>query len=123
MQGDEGKRAKVMRGMGVESAFMLKIQLDALPESVKRVIVVTHVPPFVEACYYENEIQSKYFQPYFACKATGDVIREFAAAHPDINVDVLCGHTHYAADLVDGNVHTRVMGVEYGDPKFEILDI
>jgi predicted phosphohydrolase len=68
-----------------------------LPEALRRrdhVVVVTHVPPYAEATWYDGEHSGPDWLPYFACKAVGDALREAMAAHPAKQMIVLCGHTH-----------------------------
>jgi hypothetical protein len=56
--------------------------------------VLTHIPPFSEACLYEGKISNDDWLPYFASKASGDVLMNICTKHPNINFLVLCGHTH-----------------------------
>lgn len=60
----------------------------------RELIVLTHVPPFPEACWYEGKQSSPDWLPWFTCVAVGDVLREHARAHPQTSITVLCGHTH-----------------------------
>ena len=60
----------------------------------KKVIVVTHIPPFKEACLHEGQMSDDDWLPYFASKATGDVLLDVASNYKDISFLVLCGHTH-----------------------------
>ena len=63
----------------------------------KKIIVLTHVPPFKEACWYHGEVNDSDYLPFFSSKATGDVLAEIAKANPKIELLVLCGHTHNEA--------------------------
>jgi len=94
-----------------------------LPEALARypsVILLTHVPPFREACWYEGRISDDEALPHFACKAVGDVLRRELAARPDRRLTVLCGHTH-GAGTVDILPNLRVItgGAEYGSPHVQ----
>ena len=60
----------------------------------KKFIVLTHVPPFKEACFHEGKVSGEDWLPYFSSKATGDVLTQFAKENASIEFLVLCGHTH-----------------------------
>jgi hypothetical protein len=80
--------------------------------------VLTHVPPFREACWYEGRISDDNWLPYFTCKAMGDVLTRVMRERPQKRMTVLCGHTHGAgeADILP-NLHVRTGGAEYGRPE------
>ena len=63
----------------------------------QHIMVLTHVPPFREACWHEGRISDDNWLPHFTCKAVGDVLIEAMAANPDHRMTVLCGHTHSGA--------------------------
>lgn len=71
--------------------------LQAIHQDPKKIIVLTHVPPFKEACMHEGEVSDKYWLPFFSSKATGDVLLPIAKENPAIKFLVLCGHTHSEA--------------------------
>jgi len=66
----------------------------AVMKHPKRIIVLTHIPPFKEACSHDGKINNDDWLPYFASKASGDVLKSVCIAYPDIDFLVLCGHTH-----------------------------
>src|SRR5438874_8164912 len=83
-----------MQELGDEASAYLR---SVLPEALRRfrhVIVLTHVPPFREACWHQGRISTDDYLPHFTCKAAGDALREAMAAQPDRQMTVLCGHTH-----------------------------
>lgn len=69
----------------------------AIKRKPKKIIVVTHIPPFKEACFHQGKMSDDDWMPYFSSKATGDVIEKFAQNNPGIEFLVLCGHTHSEA--------------------------
>src|SRR5262249_39135637 len=71
----------------------LRTRLDLVPPA-EQLLVLTHVPPFPEACVYGGEPSTPAWLPWFTCIATGEVLSDYAAAHPDQHVLVLCGHSH-----------------------------
>jgi hypothetical protein len=68
--------------------------LEALSAEVSAIVVATHIPPFVEACFYEGKTADRTWAPFFTSRATGAVLESVAARHRDIQFTVLCGHTH-----------------------------
>lgn len=83
----------------------------------KKIIVVTHVPPFKESCLYEGKVSNDDFLPFFSSKATGDVLLKFARQHSAIEFLVLAGHTHGEAYYQPlNNLIIKVGGAEYGQP-------
>lgn len=76
-------------------ALQLKNDLEnALKSNPKKIIILTHVPPFKEACLHEGKISDDNWLPFFSSKIIGDVITEVTLENPDIEFLVLCGHTH-----------------------------
>lgn len=109
-----------LRALGDEAAAHLG---DVLPRALathRRSIVLTHVPPFREACWHEGKISDDDWLPYFTCRAVGDVLLEVARARPDRDITVLCGHTHGAgtAELLP-NLRVWTGGADYGSPRLE----
>lgn len=60
-------------------------------------IVLTHIPPFEEACLHKGKVSNKNRLPYFSSKATGDVLMKVAKENSETEFLVLCGHTHSEA--------------------------
>ena len=84
------------------------------------VYLVTHVPPFAQSCVYEGQPTNADHLPHFACKAVGDVLIEMMQAHPQKQLIVLCGHTHYAARVeILPNLLAITGAAEYGKPRVE----
>lgn len=93
---DKQARLKKLNQLGDEAASFFREQLAiALPE-YQHILVVTHVPPFAEACWHEGNLSNDDFLPHFCCRATGEVFVELMKEYPDKNLTVLCGHTHSA---------------------------
>lgn len=77
-----------------------KLQDDlekAVTKKPRKIIVVTHIPPYKEACFHQGKMSDDNWMPYFSSKATGDIIEQFATNNPSIEFLVLCGHTHSEA--------------------------
>ena len=117
----------VMQKLADADASRLKqhLQLAIEQHSPKQIIVLIHVPPFVENCMHEGKISSDDFLPIFSSKITGDVLLEIAGQNPDINFLALCGHTHsdsYHQPLANLTVKTGC--AEYYNPIVqEIIEV
>ena len=90
---DRAARIALLQELGTAEAFALGEHLARVPASA-RLIVLTHVPPFAEACVYEDAQSSPAWLPWFTCIATGEVLAEYARAYPAKQILVLCGHSH-----------------------------
>jgi hypothetical protein len=84
------------------------------------VLLLTHVPPFREACWHEGHLSDDQALPFFACGATGEVLLEQMQSHPGRSMLVLCGHTHSggAAELLP-NLRVLTGGATYGSPRLQ----
>ena len=111
--------------LGDEAANHVRRQLElALPE-YEEVIVLTHVPPFRGACWYQGTISDDEWAPHFVCQAMGHVILDQAALHPARRITVLCGHTHSPGMFQPANnVNVITGGAEYGAPGItQVFDL
>lgn len=90
---DRAARIETLQRLGANEARALSASLAQVPPT-EQLLVLTHVPPFVEACWHDGAISDGAWLPWFTCIATGEVLRAWADAHPDTRVTVLCGHTH-----------------------------
>lgn len=71
--------------------------LKAITLQPKKIIALTHVPPFKEACMHEGKISDDNWLPYFSSKIMGDILLQTAQENPTVEYLVLCGHTHSKA--------------------------
>ncbi len=96
---------------------------DVLPralERFQRVLLVTHVPPFREACWHQGEISDDEWLPHFTSKAMGDAILDIMRRFPNRELTVLCGHTHGRGEARPAdNIQVLTGGAEYGAPSIE----
>lgn len=117
-----GKYQLLEKMQQLADADAVKLQ-NALKEAVsqnpKKIIVLTHVPPFKEACVHEGKISGDDWLPYFSSKVIGDVLTGVAQKNPEIEFLVLCGHTHSAASVDYGNLTIRVGKAEYCWPEIQ----
>jgi predicted MPP superfamily phosphohydrolase len=85
---------KLLEELGDQAARSVAADLSAALDRYPRVVLVTHVPPFREAAWYEGRLSNDDWLPYFTCSAVGDVLRQAMQQHPQRQLLVLCGHTH-----------------------------
>ncbi|QDP73679.1 metallophosphoesterase [Legionella israelensis] len=90
---------------------------QAVEQQPQKIIVLTHVPPFKEACQHMGQVSDDNYLPYFSSKAIGDVLMPFAIDNPLIDFLVLCGHTHsYAGYQPRANLIVKAGKAEYYKP-------
>lgn len=98
--------------------------LKAIDYKPRKIVVLTHVPPFKEACTYQGRMSDDDWLPFFSSKATGDVLERTAERNQDIDFLVLCGHTHGKADVqILNNLTVKAGGAEYYRPEVQDLII
>ncbi|MDC0723503.1 metallophosphoesterase family protein [Nannocystis bainbridge] len=122
---DRGRLHAELRARGdAEAATLRPLLRDALHE-FEAVVVVTHVPPFAEACWHDGRHSDGDWQPYFTCAAVGDVLRDAAAAWPGRQITVLCGHTHGAGEArILANLSVLTGAAEYRRPALQrVIDV
>lgn len=109
-----------LKSLGQDAAESLGRHLhDALGQS-DRIIVLTHVPPFLEACWHEGRLSDENWAPHFTCHAVGDLLRETMRQHPEKSMTVLCGHTHGAGRVqILDNLEVMTGGATYGEPEVQ----
>ncbi len=99
------------------SQLQIKLQEAAKLSNTKKIIVLTHIPPFPQACMHEGKQSDDDWLPFFSSKATGDVLLAFAKKNPEIKLLVLCGHTHSDANYQPmDNLEVRAGAAEYYYP-------
>jgi len=109
-----------LRALGDEAAAHVRRVLPLALGRFRRLIFLTHVPPFRAACWHEGRISDDDFLPHFTCKAVGDVLIDAMRAHPDQELLVLCGHTHGSGVVnVLPNLPVLTGGAEYGRPRIQ----
>jgi 3',5'-cyclic AMP phosphodiesterase CpdA len=106
--------------LGEEAAEHLAAELPAALRERQNLVVLTHVPPFREACWYQGSTSGDDWLPFFVCRAAGEVLLKAIQSHPEARATVLCGHTHGAGEaqlLPNLQVHTG--GADYGSPRMQ----
>ncbi|MEX0718928.1 MAG: metallophosphoesterase [Planctomycetaceae bacterium] len=106
--------------LGDDAAAHFRDALARVPAERSHLLVLTHVPPWREACWYEGRTSDDEWAPHFTCGAVGEVLRDHMRRHPEKRMTVLCGHTHNAgeADILP-NLHVVTGAAEYGAPRVQ----
>ena len=113
----------LLQAEGDREASALRGPLQAALSARGRVLVLTHVPPFREACWHEGRTSDDDWAPGFVCGATGALLLTEAAAHPTRELTVFCGHTHSPGWARSApNLVTHTLGAEYGAPAFVVFE-
>ncbi len=116
---------RVLQELGDEAAQHFQRALAEVTGRYKHVIAITHVPPFREATWHQQQISDDNWLPHFSCKAVGDALLHAAESNPGCQMLVLCGHTHGGgeAQILD-NLRVLTGEAEYGRPEVQrILQI
>jgi hypothetical protein len=92
-QTDRAARNELLQRLGAQEARLLQEKLAGV-EAATELLVLTHVPPYPEACVYDGEQSGPAWTPWFTCISTGEVLDAYAKAHPNQRITVLCGHSH-----------------------------
>ena len=110
-----------MQQLADADAMQMRVDLlQAVSQNPKKVIILTHVPPFKEACIHNGKISGEDWLPYFSSKVVGDVLMKTAEENPAIEFLVLCGHTHGEAKYQPiSNLIVEAGGAEYSQPTIQ----
>lgn len=103
--------------LGTEAARHLRGTLPQALDHYQHVILLTHVPPFRESCWYQGQVSNDEWLPFFACQAVGEVLRDAMEKRPDRRMTVYCGHTHSVGTAqILPNLQVITGAAEYGAP-------
>lgn len=118
-------RLRVLRRQASGSAMRLRAQLENARATSNRSIVLTHLPPFRESCWYEGKHSDDDWAPFFTCYAVGWMLRKFCERYAEHEILVLCGHTHGSGlSRILPNLVVWTGAAEYGVPAVShIIDL
>ena len=117
---NRAERLRRLNELGDEAAAHLRRALEEAVQGSRHVILLTHVPPFMEACWHEGSISTPAFLPHFACKAVGEALVSVMRSHPERELLVLCGHTHSSGEArILPNLLVRTGAAVYGQPRVQ----
>lgn len=112
----KAERLRLLNTIGDKAADYIKKNLLTAFNSYQHVYLITHVPPFREACLDRSlRICDDKKLPFYTCKAVGDILLEIMNQHTTKQLTVLCGHSHEACDVrILDNLRVRVKDAGYG---------
>ncbi len=115
----------VLQALAEESASHFRGVLPLAMESHQKVILLTHIPPYREACWFEGRISSDDWLPHMSSRIVGETLNSIMHEHPDKQLTVLCGHTHGAGQVqVAPNILVKTASATYGQPEIqEIIEV
>jgi hypothetical protein len=117
---DLDERIARLRALGDEAAAHFRAVLPEALSRFRELLVLTHVPPFREACWHEGRISNDEWLPHFTCKAVGEVLADAMDSHPECRMTVLCGHTHSPGEAhILPNLWVLTGGARYGEPRVQ----
>jgi predicted phosphodiesterase len=106
--------------LGDEAAACLRRMLVEAFESFSNVILLTHVPPFAEACWHQGRMSTPDYLPHFASQTAGEVLLEVMDRRVSSCLTVLCGHSHSpGVTRPRAKLVVRTGGAEYGEPVLQ----
>ncbi len=122
---DKSSRRLELQRLGDEAGDHIETLLMAAVKEFNEVILLTHVPPFREACWYDGRLSDDEWVPHFSCMAVGHAIRDIMSRYPGKQLTVLCGHTHGSGTCQPlANVNVTTGFAEYGTVAItEMFDI
>lgn len=117
---DQPALFRKLNSLGDEAARYLSGVLTEALDTYQQVILLTHVPPFKQACWHEGRISDDGALPHFACEAVGKALLKIMKHRPDRSLEVLCGHTHSpGVARIRENLVVHTGGAEYGEPTLQ----
>lgn len=118
---DKEALIEALRRRGEEAAEVLERALtEALARGFSQIKLLTHVPPFEEACWHEGNHSDEEWLPYFGCGAVGEMLRRVMASHERVQLHVLCGHTHSAGEAqITQNIRVTTGAAVYRRPALQ----
>lgn len=123
-QPDRLSRLAVKRALADADAGRLATLLERAAPDYRRLVVATHVPPFVEALPASGRLSRPEWHPLLVAGATGATLRRFAVDHPDHQLTVLAGHSHAAREVtLLPNLQVRVAAARYGSPTVATITL
>jgi hypothetical protein len=115
---------KELNRQGDVCAATLRPHLEQAAATSAHVVILTHVPPFREACWHEGHVSDEWWLPSFTCRAVGDLVLRVARDHPATRFTVLCGHTHgEGVAEIAANVTAHTQSAWYEQPDFQVLEV
>ena len=106
--------------LGKEAAAALEPHLHSALAHFSDILIATHSPPFVDACWYQGRAVVGEWTPHFTCIAMGELLSRVADNYPQSQIRVLCGHTHNRGYVrMKPNLEVYTGGATYQAPALQ----
>jgi predicted phosphohydrolase len=93
---------------------------QAARAGARRILVLTHVPPFQEASYFRGRPSSPRAVPWYVNVTLGDTLLALVDEFPEVSLEVFAGHTHGAKVLHPRpTLSVHIGAARYGKPQFQ----
>ena len=117
--GENGRR-EILNALGDEAAEHVKRLLTQAVSLYSKVVLLTHVPPWLELAHHKGQVCDYHYAPHYASRVMGETILDVMQTVPECQLTVLCGHTHWPAEYHPlPNVTAFAGRAEYGDPQVQ----
>jgi len=116
------ERYQRLTRLGTQAGDYLRGILPEAARQYQQVYVMTHAPPFREACWFQGKTPpwDDPYLPHFTCKGVGDALLDTAQRYPGVQFTVFCGHVHYSGTAtIRPNLHVITGGAEYEKPAIQ----
>ena len=109
-----------MQRLAAESAAHFETCLPVVLKSHENVIAFTHIPPFLDACYYRGDITDDDFLPHDSSKVAGDAMKTIMNKFPDRKLTIYCEHTHSGCKIkISSNIEVISGSADYMKPRIQ----
>ncbi len=117
---DKQERWPRLKAQADEAADAIRKTLPQALARYPRVVLMTHVPPFRDACWHEGRVSDDEWLPHFTSKAMGDALLDIMRKYRQRELIVVCGHTHGRGEARPAdNIQVLTGGAEYGAPEIQ----
>jgi predicted MPP superfamily phosphohydrolase len=114
------ERLYKLHELGDSAAQYIEGAIRRAMKKYRKVILLTHVPPFEESCRHGGKPGHPDWLPHFACKAVGDLLQRIMNDHRECHLTILCGHTHERSiHYALPNLSVITGTAEYGKPEIQ----
>jgi len=111
---------RISQDLATEAVSHVQKQLQFTYRNAKKVIVLTHIPPWAEVAHHRGRPNDAIAAPWYTSKVMGKMLEHEASQHPEISFLVLCGHTHGRAEYSPlDNLRCLAGHSEYGKPEIQ----
>ena len=122
---DKTQRLRMFQEIAKNAASDISLKLELAIEKYDKIIMITHIPPFMENARFRGQQTEPKILPFYTCKVMGDTLLNTMKQNPHKKLVVLCGHSHgFARFQPLPNLVAYTSYAEYGNPKIsEIVHI